>query len=305
MIVENQATALEDYLADIIERLSIFKDIYSQIRIVQPIEKIAHSLVDYKLSSKLEVEHCCMFWETQKDCNNCISMRAYISKKTAFKIEIKDNLIYLIQAFPIQIGSQDFVIEMIKDITDEEIVLADNQEDKNIHEYVKEMNTQLITDELTGAFNRRYLEEHLPTDLYKSRVNGTSIAIIMADIDYFKSVNDTYGHVVGDCVLKKFSDLVNSSIRSSIDWMARYGGEEFLIILRNSDKSKTFEIIENIRKKIEQTEFICGDSKVKITCSFGINVVDSSIHDIDKIIESADQCLYMAKQKGRNQSIIL
>ena len=98
MIVENQATALEDYLADIIERLSIFKDIYSQIRIVQPIEKIAHSLVDYKLSSKLEVEHCCMFWETQKDCNNCISMRAYISKKTAFKIEIKDNLIYLIQA---------------------------------------------------------------------------------------------------------------------------------------------------------------------------------------------------------------
>jgi diguanylate cyclase (GGDEF)-like protein len=301
---ENQISSIDKVLYEIKSRLSIFENMYTYIRIVQPIEKVAYTLKESQLEKEVLVEKCYEFWGGGKDCANCISMSAFNSRQSTLKIEIKDDVIYLIQAFPILMESKLFIVEMIKEIAHEEIIITSGQEDKNIQEYVEEMNTQIVTDELTGLYNRRYLEEHLPTDLYKARINGSSVAIVIADIDYFKQVNDTYGHLTGDCVLKQFAKLVSSSIRSSTDWMVRYGGEEFIIILNNSNKNDTFNIIENIRRKIEKENFQCDGAKINVTCSFGINIVDKQSYDISKIIETADQCLYLAKQNGRNQSVL-
>lgn len=221
------------------------------------------------------------------------------------KIEIKDDTTYLIQAFPVKIGDEYFIVEMLKDITDDEITLVENPDNLNIHDYVKKMNLRLITDNLTKVYNRTYLEERLPADLYRAKVEGKSIAIVMADIDHFKRVNDTYGHVIGDCVLKKFAKLINDSIRDSMDFVVRYGGEEFIIVLNSSNKENTVKVIEKIRKKIEDTVFECDSNKINITCSFGINIVNESTYDLTRVIGAADECLYLAKQNGRNQSIVV
>lgn len=296
---------MEKYLNEIKNRLAIFQDMYSHIRIVEPVERLSHIEVHEGQLTRITTDHCYKFWEASKQCENCISMRAYNTRASAVKIEIKDNITYLIQAFPVEIDDNLFIVEMLKDITENGIILAENQKDMNLHEYVKRMNAQLITDELTNVYNRRYLEERLPTDLYRAKLEGKSVSIVMADIDYFKNVNDTYGHVVGDCVLKKFAELVNTSIRESMDFMARYGGEEFIIVLNHSDKENAIKIVEKIRKKIESTVFECDGNNIKITCSFGINVVSDSTYDIKDVIAPADECLYLAKQNGRNQSMIL
>lgn len=293
------------YLEEIKERLSVFQDMYSYIRIVEPMEKIAHSEFQEGKSLKVSKDTCYGFWNSSTPCENCVSMRALNSKRSATKVEVKDDTAFLIQAYPVLLEDQDFVVEIIKEISDNDIFFIDNHHDVNIRDSLKTMNAKLITDELTKVYNRRYLEERLPSDLYRAKLESKSITVVMADIDHFKAVNDTYGHIAGDYVLQKFAEIAKSSIRESVDFMVRYGGEEFVIILHNCDKDTSFAIIENIRHKVEENTFDFDSQKIKITCSFGLHVIDESTFTLHDLIRKADQCLYVAKNNGRNQSIIL
>lgn len=293
------------YLEEIKERLSVFQDMYSYIRIVEPMEKIAHSEFQEGKSLKVSKDTCYGFWNSSTPCENCVSMRALNSKRSATKVEVKDDTAFLIQAYPVLLEDQEFVVEIIKEISDNDIFFLDTHQDVNIRDSLKTMNAKLITDELTKVYNRRYLEERLPSDLYRAKLESKSITVVMADIDHFKAVNDTYGHIAGDYVLQKFAEIAKSSIRESVDFMVRYGGEEFVIILHNCDKDTSFAIIENIRHKVEENTFDFDSQEIKITCSFGLHVIDESTFTLHDLIRKADQCLYVAKNNGRNQSIIL
>lgn len=292
------------YLEEIKERLSVFQDMYSHIRIVEPIEKIAHTEYQEGKVLKLAKDTCYGFWNSSTQCENCVSMRALLNKRSATKVEMKDNTAFLIQAYPVELDDQEFVVEIIKELSNNDIFFTDTHQDVNIRDYLKTLNAKLITDDLTKVYNRRYLEERLPADLYRAKLESKSITVVMADIDHFKAVNDTYGHIAGDYVLQKFAEIVNRSIRESVDFMVRYGGEEFIIILNNCDRDTSFAIIENIRHKVEENTFEFDSQKIKITCSFGIHVIDESTINLNDLISKADQCLYVAKNNGRNQSII-
>lgn len=292
------------YLDEIKERLSVFHDMYSYIRIVEPVEKIAHSECQEGKGLKVSKDTCYGFWNSSTQCENCVSMRALNSKRSATKVEMKDNTAFLVQAYPVQLDDKNFVVEIIKEISNNDIFFTDTHHDVNIRDSLKTMNAKLITDELTKVYNRRYLEERLPSDLYRAKLESKSITVVMADIDHFKVVNDTYGHLAGDYVLQKFAEIAKSSIRESVDFMVRYGGEEFVIVLHNCDKDTSFAIIENIRNKVEEHTFDFESHKIKITCSFGLHVIDESTFTLHDLIRKADQCLYVAKNNGRNQSII-
>jgi diguanylate cyclase (GGDEF)-like protein len=127
-----------------------------------------------------------------------------------------------------------------------------------------------------------------------------NLSIMMIDIDYFKDVNDTYGHIAGDEVLKEFSSIISNNIRRDLDWVARFGGEEFLVCLPGASTEKAAEIAESIRKAVESHTFIYLDKRINITSSFGVAGMESGMH-IETLIESADKYLYMAKQEGRNK----
>ena len=296
---------MEKILNEIKDRLSIFKDFYTYIRIVEPIKKKAYIEQDNNAGLKLQEGHCYDFWEINSQCSNCISVRAYNENQTIVKIEMDRDKLYLIQALPTNISGQTVIVEILKDITNTaEITSTISREGFNLQGIITTINTKLIIDELTGIYNRRFVTERLPSDLYEANLRGGSVSLIMADIDRFKDVNDNYGHDVGDCVLREFSTLIKSSIREDIDWVARYGGEEFLIMLKNVDQKKTRFVADKMRKKIENHIF-CQDSlSLKITCSFGVAVAKEDFIDTEKIIKSADDRLLEAKRTGRNKVVL-
>jgi len=293
---------MHEILQEIAERLSIFKDLYTFIRIVEPEKKEARlSEVDGSCSP---VTTCYAFWNRLVPCENCVSMRAITEKKVISKIEFAEGRTYFVQAIPMELRGEDFIVEMLKDITEDRILLFEEQGTMDLHEYIRIVNAKLVTDELTGLFNRRFIAERLPADLYQAKLHNQSISIIMADIDHFKKINDTYGHVVGDCVLKELAALLQKSIQDPVNWVARYGGEEFLLVLRFSEKEEVIQAVERIRNTIQEHPFVCNDKTLHITCSFGVNYIHDTDSTVTKAIEDADQNLYKAKESGRNRTVI-
>ncbi len=161
-----------------------------------------------------------------------------------------------------------------------------------------------ITDALTGLHNRRYMETHLKTLVEEALRRGTPLSLIMADIDYFKSVNDTYGHDVGDIVLKEFARRIRRNTRG-IDLVCRLGGEEFVIIMPNTDLGKGYLVAERVRQCIEMRPFDLGGSagSLKVTASLGVSTIERTDDTPETLLKRADQALYMAKQRGRNQVV--
>ncbi len=134
---------------------------------------------------------------------------------------------------------------------------------------------------------------------------GSSIGIILADVDHFKRINDTFGHQAGDVVLGKIAVLLSADLRP-YDLVGRYGGEEFLIIVPACDMRTAKEISERIRTKIMEERFfptIPADF-LPITCSFGLAVANGTSWDVDSILDSADRALYAAKNSGRNRVVV-
>jgi two-component system, cell cycle response regulator len=162
-----------------------------------------------------------------------------------------------------------------------------------------------ITDPLTGAYNRGYLNDHLPQELKRALRYGRPLSLILCDIDHFKRVNDTYGHQAGDMVLKAFARCLMGSIRNDLDWVARYGGEEFLVVLPETDLSWASLVGERIRKAIESVQIDFRGKVIRITVSFGVTSVesiDTKADDLcDDLIKKADDMLYLAKSEGRNR----
>ena len=158
--------------------------------------------------------------------------------------------------------------------------------------------SELQFDSLINIYNRKYFIDKIERNF--ASFNNTNYCIVMVDIDYFKSVNDDYGHQYGDTVLVEFSNLLQENVRS-LDMVARYGGEEFIMFLLTDEKN-AFKVVESIREKIAAKEF--GEKHLRVTSSFGIAQYKDD-PSVAEIITRADKALYMAKENGRNQTQIL
>jgi len=161
-----------------------------------------------------------------------------------------------------------------------------------------------ITDQLTGLHNRRYMSRHLDTLLSSAKGSGRPLAFVIMDIDFFKQVNDTYGHDIGDEVLKEFAKRVSANVRG-IDLACRYGGEEFVVVMPDTDQAFAYNIAERLRQSIETTPVkISRDpGLLNITISIGIANVDKDVETADQLLHRADQALYRAKRTGRNKVV--
>jgi diguanylate cyclase (GGDEF)-like protein len=161
---------------------------------------------------------------------------------------------------------------------------------------------ELIRDQLTGLLNRKTLNDVLKQEMRLAVLTRKPLAIILIDIDHFKVVNDTYGHMAGDCILQGVSEIMAEQIRAT-DYAFRYGGEEFLIVINNTEEAGARHVAEKIRATIESQEFDCnGHDAIKVTSSFGIAVMSVEENsNIEQLIEVADKKLYEAKAQGRNR----
>ncbi len=161
----------------------------------------------------------------------------------------------------------------------------------------KELVNLATTDGLTGIYNHRYAMNYLSGRIEYFKRYGGVLSILLFDLDFFKEVNDTWGHQAGDEVLREIAQIIHTSIRNT-DIAARYGGEEFLVILENQQNEQAHYVAEKIRKIIELS--LLGSKKIKVTVSCGVSTYMPQI-DIEQLIRKADDLLYKAKGKGRNR----
>lgn len=173
---------------------------------------------------------------------------------------------------------------------------------------LEEANTLLeslsITDTLTGISNRRNFDSLLKREVNRARRHGLNLSCLMFDIDFFKNVNDTYGHLYGDEVLREIGRILRSELRGH-DISARYGGEEFVILLPETDVNAAFLVAEKLREVIAKRDIVKDKIKSNITVSFGIAQYDpSTMKSREQLVEASDKALYEAKRTGRNKSAI-
>jgi len=180
--------------------------------------------------------------------------------------------------------------------------------EQSLKEANKEIRLLSITDALTGTFNRSYLNERFDQELHRAQRYGNDLSILIADIDFFKKVNDTHGHQNGDEVLKQFAKCLSGQLRKEIDWVVRYGGEEFLIVLPETDCKGVGLVAERLRQSVEKLsiKLIAQEKEIHITASFGGTGVQfgnksGSRVTLDQLIYQADEQLYLSKNEGRNQ----
>ncbi len=161
-----------------------------------------------------------------------------------------------------------------------------------------------ITDALTGLYNRRYMESHLTTLVEQATALGKPLSLLVLDIDYFKSINDTYGHDAGDDVLREFATRIRKSIRG-IDLACRFGGEEFVVIMPETDLAVAALVAERMRRRVAGEPFAIakGEQAVDVTISIGIGGLGGSSDDGAALLKRADQALYRAKRDGRNRVV--
>jgi len=184
---------------------------------------------------------------------------------------------------------------------------AHNELESKVQERTSELaeaNAKLrelsITDDLTGLFNRRYLVRALEAEFIRAIRYKRNFSVLLIDIDYFKQINDRYGHSCGDAVLIKLASLIRGCLRSS-DTVARYGGDEIAILLPETEKSKATEVAEKLRGLIEETCFEWHGKAFNVTCSIGIATApDDRIADWNDLLDKADQALYRGKRTGKN-----
>lgn len=182
------------------------------------------------------------------------------------------------------------------------------KENEQLRDKINELEKRTSTDPLTRVYNREYFCSRLQQRLEKCGGSWLQLAVLFVDADKFKSVNDTYGHLVGDEVLKTIAGLVQSTLRDT-DVVARYGGEEFVALLDSPDTAHVKLIAERIRERIAEATIRCGEHELSVTVSIGgVYVAGVPQHEIDsgfgtRLLDLADKAMYEAKQNGRNRVI--
>lgn len=296
----------EDEYRLLIEQLTVLERMYEQARIVDPVRRrVLYSQLRDGEELLASDESCFACWGRNEACANCVSMRAMSEDSTFFKLETGTDRIIMVTAVPVNLQGERLVVELLKDVTgsmilDDEEMTASSQ----IRRLLDAANLAAVTDELTGAYNRRYIAERLPADIASATLHGQSLALLLADIDHFKGVNDSFGHLAGDQVLKEFAHVLRSSVRKERDWVARLGGEEFLVCLPETHAEGAARVAERMRLAVETTAVSFEGSEIRVTASFGLCQLTDLVSLSDKsLIDCADQRLYQAKRQGRNRVV--
>jgi two-component system, cell cycle response regulator len=215
-----------------------------------------------------------------------------------------DNNARLVRA--LEIGVNDYLVRPF----DKNEILARARTQIRKKRYTERLrdNVQLsiemaITDALTGLYNRRYMETHVGTLVDQAHARGKPLSVLILDIDYFKSINDTHGHDAGDAVLQDFAVRIRKSIRG-IDLACRYGGEEFVVVMPETDMAVATMVAERLRRRIASEPFPIqkGARMIEVTISIGIAALGPG-DDAAAVIKRADQALYRAKRDGRNRVV--
>jgi diguanylate cyclase (GGDEF)-like protein/PAS domain S-box-containing protein len=206
--------------------------------------------------------------------------------ETTYPVEIRAKLV--------EIG-KPYMLSIVRDITERRLAEAE------VLKLQEQLREQANHDSLTGLYNRRYLEETMGREIIRAERYGQPIGVVMCDLDHFKLVNDTYGHLVGDEVLRASAELLRTNSRGS-DIVCRFGGEEFLLLLFDMSPDIAYQRAEELRASLAAQQI--GKSAFRVTASFGVASYPVDGKTQDALISAVDAAMYQAKKAGRNRVVV-
>jgi len=240
--------------------------------------------------TKAVLEETGFLGEEISRCLNDKQSRIQLNERMLFPLLVEDRLrgIWIVESA----DSQHY--EALSIIAGQ---LALTLEKVELYDRIQEL---AVSDGLTGVYVRRHFLERLQEEFNRSRQQKLSLAVLMCDLDYFKQKNDTYGHLVGDEVLRSVAGILKQNVRE-VDLVGRYGGEEFSIAMPETSLQGGWQVGERIRLAVQESEFQIYDEKIRITISIGVAAIAEAAHSMEELIDQADHALYSAKVKGRNR----
>lgn len=253
-------------------------------------------LVDVALMHQCRIERtgevvrepyvCYAVWRKERRCENCTSAKALACRRQVTKYEFVGTDVYYVISKYIEMDGEPFALEMVSKVSDDTLFEAYGKDE--FVRAIRDMNERLYIDSLTQTYNRRYYDEQLKGLI---RCND---AVAMVDMDNFKAINDTYGHLAGDAALKAVADILISCSRSldATDSVVRYGGDEFFVVYRDITKSAFVGRLERIRQEVERTVL---EEYPQIRFTVSIGGIYCAHGRID-VTQKADEALYLAKK---------
>ncbi|MDD2972930.1 MAG: EAL domain-containing protein [Lachnospiraceae bacterium] len=285
--------SMDKKIQHMLESLKAHFDI---VRLVDPRYTIVYEKDE---ADSCDMHSCFSVWGKTARCNNCISMQAYERRTRLCKLEYSEDGLFFVISEYVPYGKCGAVIEMVTKLEDGYV---DNVLDKELlYMNLDDINQKSEIDELTGVYNRRHLDHYLAKYMMNTRKKNKDIGIAMVDIDYFKNLNDTYGHLEGDEVLKTVAKLLERNIAiSKGDFVSRFGGDEFLIVCQDITPEVFARRIVAVAQLVRHITIQDGN-QVEVGISAGcVNFSEFPELETQELIRKADDYLYQAKEAGRN-----
>lgn len=240
---------------------------------------------------------CYEVWKRGGACQNCISSLAVEEKRPIIKLETMEDKIFLIEALPLPELGPDLALELIREVTDNLLVNDHySQENLALSEMIQKMNELAIRDSYTGLYNKRFLEHELHRQILEW-IPSNPLVIALIDIDHFKDVNDTYGHLMGDQVILAFAEELKACAEQNSGWAGRVGGDEFLLAFQGVSLGEINPVIETFSRRISDMEFRDSTQDCRISISTGVMEYHPEIGDWRELFRQADQKMYLSKQQ--------
>jgi diguanylate cyclase (GGDEF)-like protein len=219
-----------------------------------------------------------------------------VMRHSAGKLVVSGLYTLMIWAY-LRTAEQDFLSPWLAQRTDRDLFAM-----LTYRERFERLASQVIRDPLTGVFNRLYLDTRLPEQIALEKRRQAGVAVLMVDIDYFKSVNDTYGHAGGDEALRHVARVLEANVRRG-DIVCRYGGEEFVIILPGAKRREAMQVAEHVVAEVARRPVTLNGSAVGLTVTVGVAAAPIDGRIAAEVLARADQCLYEGKRTGRNRVV--
>lgn len=253
-----------------------------------------HEVYDYHDHHLTPLDKKCFsIWDQEDPCTNCTSCRAVLNGKRIVKLGYQENVIYLIDSLPITINGRAYALELIQDVSDSFMLNTDITKDTNdICSVVSAFNDLIMKDTFTLLYNKQYLNERLPVFIQKAQQLHHPLSLALMDIDLFKKVNDTFGHLFGDKVILAFAEQLKK-LMDHDTFCARVGGDEFMIIFENHNEQESKAVCEKLMQNISNIKFE-EHPDYHLAISYGISTLQED-DQMETFINRADLRMYEMK----------
>lgn len=276
--------------------LSVFCDLY---RITDPETCKIYNYAEGKLLP--QKEFCYNVWERKKACSNCSSRRAVMENRTIVKLECFVNRAMLVYSVPVSINNKKYSLELIKNVTDSFVIKFPlHNENEILAGLINSVNSIITHDPFTGLHNKYYTYKELHRLIDSAAENNYTFSAAFIDIDKFKIINDTYGHVKGDEVIKEIAEYIKKITDEGKVFGARMGGDEFMIIFSKMTFEKSEKLCGELMNKVSEHEFCARDGqKFHVQISYGLHEFDKNLSK-DEFINHIDEKMYNMKRSKLN-----